>query len=71
MDLRVLLGQRVRDRRRALDLSQIDLAKRLGWPQPRVSEVERGRSWPSPGRLLALAEALECEAGDLLRGEVA
>lgn len=68
-DLRVLLGLGIRARRDALGLSQGDLATRLGWPQPRVSEVERGRSWPPPERLAALAVALECEPGDLLRAD--
>lgn len=67
MDLRILLGQRITARRKALALTQDVLAQRLGWPQPRVSEVERGKSWPEPGRLAALAVALECEPGDLLK----
>lgn len=69
MDLRVLLGERVAQRRKDLDLTQGDLGKRLSWPQPRVSEVERGKAWPDPERLQALAQALECEPADLLGSE--
>ena len=64
-DLLVLLGQRVRERREALGLRVVDLARRLRLPEPRVAEVEAGRRWPRPKRLQAFAEALECTVGDL------
>lgn len=36
------LGERARGQRRKLDLSQAEMAKRIGSSQPNVSEAERG-----------------------------
>src|SRR4051794_21326527 len=61
------LGQFVRERRTALNLTQTQLAERLGWKQMRVSVLEHGKyGMPSLRVLAALAVALELSLLDLI-----
>lgn len=61
------LGAHVRDRRKALGLTQVELAERLGWSQERISVLENGKyGMPSLPLLARLAEALEVSLGGLL-----
>lgn len=61
------LGGNVQARRRAIGMTQVELARALGEAQARVSELENGKTWPGPDRLEAIAAALECDLADLLR----
>lgn len=56
-----LLGQRVREIRMKRGLTQVDLAARLGTPQGRVSDLERGLRVPNLETILRVAAALECK----------
>lgn len=67
-DLRVALGYNVRRLRREQGIAQREIAKQLSIPQPRISELERGRVWPRPELLLLLCEILQCRPPDLLAG---
>lgn len=61
------LGSLVRERRRDLGLTQVQLGTRLGWAQERVSAVENGRyGMPSLPLLAQLAQALETSLTDVL-----
>jgi transcriptional regulator with XRE-family HTH domain len=63
----VALGSFIRTRRRALDLTQEQLAERLGWVQERISLLEHGKyGMPSLPSLARLASAVEMELGDVL-----
>jgi transcriptional regulator with XRE-family HTH domain len=63
----VALGTFVRTRRRTLELTQDQLAERLGWVQERISLLEHGKyGLPSLPSLALLASAIESELGDLL-----
>lgn len=53
------LGQAVHDRRRALGLSQGELARRASMPQPQISNIEGGDSVPALPLLTRLAKALD------------
>ena len=57
-DLQVVLGRRVRQRRKRLGLSQEQLAERADLHWTYVSGVERGRRNPSLTTLARLAAAL-------------
>ncbi|GAA5163586.1 helix-turn-helix domain-containing protein [Amycolatopsis dongchuanensis] len=63
------LGRRVRARRKALDLTQQDLAYSAGMAISWLSSLERGKPkrLELPG-ILAIAEALEMDPADLIRG---
>jgi transcriptional regulator with XRE-family HTH domain len=61
------LGQFIRERRRALRLTQTQLGARLGWVQERISVLEHGKyGTPSLPLLASLAEALEVSQAELL-----
>jgi len=63
------LGAYIRDRRRALGLTQEQLAERIGGPvtQADISRLETDRVvLPRRDRLAALAHSLEVSLGDLL-----
>ncbi|WP_082518931.1 helix-turn-helix domain-containing protein [Leifsonia sp. Leaf336] len=62
------LGENVRDRRKAAQLSQADLAALSGLDTSTVSRLERGELNPTLTTLLALAITLECEAFELIEG---
>ena len=66
--LDVAMGQRMRERRRALGMSQQDLAEQLGVSFQQVQKYERGTNRISFSRLVETAGALKCRLGDLADG---
>lgn len=72
-----VVGERVRERRRALQLTQDELQGRLGYATSgawavsgqEVLNIERGLRTVLDVELLALAKALECSAMWLLMGD--
>jgi transcriptional regulator with XRE-family HTH domain len=61
-------GERLRRRRRELDVTQAQLAAVLGHTQPCLSQWESGRTEPSLANLRALAEALQISIDWLVLG---
>ena len=61
-------GQRVRDRRKALDLSQEALAERVGVHRTYVGSLERGERNVSLINILKLAAALGVDPAELVGG---
>ncbi|WP_280451174.1 helix-turn-helix domain-containing protein [Nocardia cyriacigeorgica] len=45
-DARSALGARLRELRRAANLSGVDLAARCGWDSSKISRIERGKQAP-------------------------
>lgn len=68
MDLVALMGLNVRKHRKRLSLSQEELAFRAGMKRSYVSELESGGRNPTVRALGRLAEALNVDPADLLRG---
>jgi len=66
--LDVAMGQRIRERRRALGMSQGDLARALGITFQQVQKYERGANRVSFSRLMAIVDALQCHLTDLTEG---
>jgi putative transcriptional regulator len=66
----VRLGERIRQKREALQITQRELADRIGGAVEgtTVSRWERGRNTPSPQSLQAISEALETTIDDLAGG---
>jgi transcriptional regulator with XRE-family HTH domain len=64
----VSFGARVRARRLELGLSQERLADACGLHWSFVGQVERGQRNITLHNILRLAEGLQLDAGDLLRG---
>jgi putative transcriptional regulator len=66
----VRLGERIRQKREALQITQRELADRIGGAVEgtTVSRWERGRNTPSPQSLQAISEALETTIDELTGG---
>lgn len=69
--LDVAIGQRIRERRRALGLSQVALAEAVGLTFQQIQKYERGSNRISFSRLVEIAEALSCQLSDLAEGLIA
>ncbi len=54
-----LVGQRIRDAREQVGLTQLQLARRMDVSQPVIAALEAGRGNPTVGQLAAVAEALQ------------
>jgi transcriptional regulator with XRE-family HTH domain len=61
-----VFGDHLRDMRTKRGLTQVQLADRLGFPQARISELERGGRTPNLITILRLAVALECKPTDVV-----
>ena len=66
--LDLAIGQRIRERRRRLGMSQQRLAEAIGLTFQQVQKYERGANRISFSRLLETAQALDCTLDDLAGG---
>ena len=62
----VQIGQRLRERREALDMTQKQFGQMLGVSFQQVQKYERGVNRVSAPTLILAAQALRCLAADLL-----
>ena len=60
------IADNVRVRRKKLDMTASELAKKAGISQTMMSFIENGGKNPSVKTLIALATALECKVDDLI-----
>lgn len=61
------VGALIAVRRKTLGLTQGELAERVNIEQESMSRIETGTITPSLGRLISLADALDCPVETLLR----
>ena len=66
-DLKVKFGKRLRKLRRNMDLTQEELAERVGVSSNFIGQVERGTNAPSFDVLAKLAEVLEVEVEEFFQ----
>ncbi len=64
------IGKFISEKRRAQDLTQMQLAEKLGITDRAVSKWETGRSLPDASVMLELCDILKVTVNDLLCGEV-
>src|SRR5579872_5586625 len=64
--LDVALGLRIRQRRKALSVSQTALANAIGLTFQQIQKYERGSNRVSFSRLVDIAHALDCRVIDLI-----
>ncbi|WP_330229990.1 helix-turn-helix transcriptional regulator [Nocardia sp. NBC_00508] len=57
---RVVLGNRLREFRKAACLSGVDLARQAGWVPSKVSKIERGQQTPTASDLATWCEITDC-----------
>jgi transcriptional regulator with XRE-family HTH domain len=62
-----LFGERLKERRRALGLTQAQLFEKTGITAAYVSLIERGQGNPTLDMMVKLAEAVGAEAWDMIR----
>jgi transcriptional regulator with XRE-family HTH domain len=67
MDLVLVFGRNVQERRKALGLTQEDLEGLTGLRRSYISDLERGQRNPTIRALQRLAEALQTEPAELVR----
>ena len=67
MNMKALLGRRIRELRKFRGWNQRALAERADMAEEGIGEIERGGSWPRPESLLKIAEALQVNVSDLFK----
>lgn len=65
IDVKRLLGNRIKELRRLRKMTQEQLAERIGIEPNNVSKIEVGKNYPSPENLAKIARALEIEIHEL------
>lgn len=60
LKMTVDIGQQIRERRRLMDITQVQLCKRIGTTQAYLSMMEKGVRNPSIEMLYRITESLEC-----------
>lgn len=59
------IGQAIKQRRKGLDLTQIQFGRKLGMSQSSVSQWETGETKPDAEQLIRIAIILKCSVDDL------
>jgi transcriptional regulator with XRE-family HTH domain len=67
-ELEARIGERIRSRRIRAGVSQENLGKPLGITFQQIQKYEKGTNRVSAGRLLKIAEVLECDVMDFFEG---
>lgn len=65
MDIKILLGKRIREYRQKYALTQFQLAEKLGIDDKHLSRIELGKNMPQAGVISKLAEVFNIEPKDL------
>ena len=65
MDIKVLLGKRLREYRKKRNLTQFQLAELLGIDDKHLSRIELGKNMPQAAVIAKISEALEIEPKEL------
>ena len=66
----IRIGKFIAERRKELNLTQMQLAEKLGITDRAVSKWENGKAMPDSSIMLELCEILQISVNDLLHGEV-
>lgn len=61
-----IFGERIRELRQKHGLTQVELSELSGYPQGRISEIERGSRAPTLMTMIRLAIALDCDLTQLV-----
>ena len=64
-----LVGERIKQRRNDLHLTQTDIREQTGISSGNMSDIERGNRLPAAGTLIQLSKALHCSIDFILTGE--
>lgn len=64
------IGKRIKNRRKELNLTQLEIKEKVGISSGNISDIEHGNRLPAAGTLVQLAKALDCTVDYILTGEV-
>lgn len=64
-----MIGERFREHRTALGMTQGELAQRLFVSQPMIAQVEAGVKMPTVGMVKLAAEIFGCSTDELILGK--
>jgi transcriptional regulator with XRE-family HTH domain len=67
-DADIVIGERIKARRNLIEMSQDDLGQALGVSFQQIQKYEKGINRISSGRLIELANTLQCSVTDLVGG---
>lgn len=62
------IGTRIKERRKELNLTQLEIKQKVGISSGNMSDIEHGNRLPSAPTLVQLAEVLECSVDYILTG---
>ncbi|RJR43984.1 MAG: XRE family transcriptional regulator [Desulfobacteraceae bacterium] len=65
MDVKEMIGRRIREIRTKKGLTQEELAEKMGMGPKYLSSIERGKENPTLNTLIALAESLDVAMGEM------
>ena|SRR5579863_2169246 len=65
MDFKILLGRRIKSLRQGTELTQEELAEKMGISSKYLSSIERGLENPTLDTLINMSTALDVEVGDI------
>jgi transcriptional regulator with XRE-family HTH domain len=65
-EIYITFGKNIRDRRKALRLSQGDLAARIGFSRVQLCNLETGKSGTTLETLIAICSVLKCTPNDIM-----
>lgn len=63
------IGNRIKERRKELRLTQLDIKEKTGISSGNMSDIERGNRLPAAATLAQLSEVLQCSVDYLLTGK--
>ena len=69
MDVKEMIGARIKDLRTAKGITQDRLSELVGINSKYLSSIERGKENPTLNTILKLAEALDAKVDDIFAGE--
>lgn len=64
-----IIGTRIKNRRKSLGLTQLDIKTATGISSGNISEIENGNRLPAAATLVQLARILQCTIDWILTGE--
>lgn len=64
--IKIMLGNRIKDYRKSIGLSQVELAEKIGVRNTTISSWETNRTEPTMKDVVKLCEIFDCKVNDLV-----
>ena len=63
------IGNRIKEKRKELNLTQLDINNKVGISSGNISDIERGNRLPAATTLVQLSDVLDCSIDYILTGK--